>query len=166
MDTSMTSELVLNALRSMEFTQDLEPKQLEKLASIATYVTFSKGATIFREGDGSELVYLIMEGEVSLLTQVPGHGQVTILTVGPGQILGWSSIFPPQKKTAGAQTNTPTKGIAFNALQLQELCTADHDIGFEIMSRVAQVISSRLSASRDLLLDMFEPSKEKKQRRK
>ena len=157
----MMSELVLNALRSMEFTQDLEPKQLEKLASIATYVTFSEGATIFREGDDSELVYLILEGEVSLLTQVPGHGQVTILTVGPGQLLGWSSLFPPQKKTAGAQTNASTKAVAFNALQLQELCTADHDIGFEIMSRVAQVISNRLSVSRELLLDMFESTKKK-----
>ncbi len=157
----MASEIILEALQSMEFTQDFEPKQLEKLASIATYVTFSEGATIFREGDGSELVYLILEGEVSLLTQVPGHGQVTILTVGPGQLLGWSSLFPPQKKTAGAQTNAPTKGVAFNALQLQELCTADHDIGFEIMSRVAQVISNRLSAARDLLLDMFESTKKK-----
>ena len=157
----MMSELVLNALRSMEFTQDFEPKQLEKLASIATYVTFSEGATIFREGDGSELVYLILEGEVSLLTQVPGHGQVTILTVGPGKLLGWSSLFPPQKKTAGAQTNASTKAVAFNALQLQELCTADHDIGFEIMSRVAQVISNRLSISRELLLDMFESTKKK-----
>ncbi|TEU00704.1 MAG: Crp/Fnr family transcriptional regulator [Anaerolineales bacterium] len=162
----MTSDIVLEALQSMEFTQDLEPKQLEKLASIATYVTFSEGATIFREGDTSELVYLIMEGEVSLLTQVPGHGQVTILTIEPGQLLGWSSLFPPQKKTAGAQTNAPTKAIAINAVQLHELCTDDHDIGFEIMSRVAQVISNRLSAARDLLLDMFEPSKEKKQRRK
>ena len=162
----MVSELVLNALQSMEFTQDLEPKQLEKLASIATYVTFSEGATMFREGDDSELVYLILEGEVSLLTQVPGHGQVTILTLGPGQLLGWSSLFPPQKKTAGAQTNTSTKAIAINANQLQELCTADRDIGFEVMSRVAQVISSRLSAARELLLDMFEPSKEKKRRRK
>ncbi|MEE9513424.1 MAG: Crp/Fnr family transcriptional regulator [Anaerolineales bacterium] len=157
----MTSKLVLNALRSMDFTQDLAPKQLEKLASIATYVTFSEGAAIFREGDGSELVYLILEGEVSLLTQVPGHGQVTVLTIGPGQLLGWSSLFPPQKKTAGAQTNAPTKAIAINAVQLHELCTTDHDIGFEVMSRVAQVISNRLSAARDLLLDMFEPSKEK-----
>ncbi len=159
----MPSELVLNALQSMEFTQDLEPKQLEKLASISTYVTFSEGATIFREGDGSELVYLIMEGEVSLLTQVPGHGQVTILNIEPGQLLGWSSLFPPQKKTAGAQTNTPTKAIAINSLQLQELCADDHDIGFEIMLRVAQVISNRLTAARNLLLDMFEPSKEKRQ---
>ncbi len=162
----MMSELVLNALQSMEFTQNLEPKQLEKLASIATYVNFSEGATIFREGDGSELVYLILEGEVSLLTQVPGQGQVTVLTIGPGQLLGWSSLFPPQKKTAGAQTNAPTKAIAINAVQLHELCTTDHDIGYEILSRVAQVISNRLSAARDLLLDMFEPSKEKRRRRK
>ncbi len=161
----MTSDLVLNALRSMEFTQDLKPKQLEKIASIATYVTFSEGAMIFREGDDSELVYLILEGEVSLLTQVPGHGQVTILTISPGQLLGWSSLFPPQKKTAGAQTNTPTKAITINSVQLNELCATDHDIGYEIMSRVAQVISNRLSAARELLLDMFEPSKDKGRRR-
>jgi len=67
----MTSVTVLQALQSMEFTQNLEPKHLEKLASIATHVTFSEGATIFREGDASELVYLIEEGQVSLVTQVP-----------------------------------------------------------------------------------------------
>jgi CRP-like cAMP-binding protein len=157
----MTSEIVLDALRSMEFTKDLSKKQLEDLASISTYVTFSEGATIFHERDGTELVYLILEGEVTLLTKVPGHGQVTILTIGPGQLLGWSSLFPPQKKTAGAQTIKPTKAVAINAAQLNELCRNDHDIGFEIMVRVAQVISNRLSAARDRLLDMFEPSKER-----
>jgi CRP/FNR family cyclic AMP-dependent transcriptional regulator len=165
METAMKSELVLNALHSMEFIQHLAPKQLEKLASISTFVTFSEGATIFREGDDSELVYLIQEGEVSLLTQVPGQGQVTILTLGPGQLLGWSSIFPPKKKTAGAQTNTPTRAIAINAQRLLELCKEDHDIGYEIMWRIAQVVSERLSVSREHLLDMFEPSKAKKSRR-
>lgn len=160
----MTSELVLNALRSMDFTKDLAPKQLEKLASIATYVTFSEGAMIFREGDNSELVYLILEGDVSLLTQVPGHGQVTILTIGPGQLLGWSSLFPPMKKTAGAQTVASTRAIAINAQHLQELCKADHDIGYEILRRVAQVVSERLSAARVQLLDMFEPTKKRKKR--
>ena len=155
----MTSELVLNALQSMEFTQFLAPKQLEKLASISTFVTFSEGATIFREGDDSELVYVIQEGEVSLLTQVPGHNKVTILTIGPGQFLGWSSLFPPKKKTAGAQTNSPTRAIAINAQHLMDVCKDDHDIGYEVMWRIAQVVSERLSASRDQLLDMFGPTK-------
>jgi CRP/FNR family cyclic AMP-dependent transcriptional regulator len=156
----MTSEIVLQALESLEFTQALEKEQRDKIAAISTYVTFSEGANIFREGDASELVYLIMEGEVSLTTQVPGHGQVIILTLGPGQLLGWSSLFLPQKKTAGARTTKPTKAVAINATQLLELCQADSQLGYAIMWRVAEIISNRLRAARSMLLDMFEPGTE------
>ena len=157
----MTTETVLRALQSLEFTQDLELKHLEKLATISTLVTFSEGATIFREGDVSELVYLIEEGQVSLMTQVPGHGQVTILTLGPGQLLGWSSLFPPERKTAGAQTMEPTRLIAINATQLRELSQTDHALGNSIMWRVAEIISNRLRAARTQLLDIFEPTKKR-----
>lgn len=157
-----SGEIVLQALQAIEFTKDLEDKQLEKLASIATFVTFSEGAMIFREGDASDLVYLIETGEVDLLTQVPGHGQVTILTLGPGQLLGWSSLFPPERKTAGAKTLQATRAVAINATKLRELCEVDHVLGCRIMWRVAEVISNRLRAARTQLLDMFEPSKKRK----
>jgi CRP-like cAMP-binding protein len=150
---------VLEALNRLEFTSGLDPKQLEKIASISTYVTFSEGATIFHENDASDLVYLIVEGEVSLTTKVPGHGQVDILTIGPGQLLGWSSLFTPKRKTAGANTKSPTKAIAINALKLIELSKENTDLGFQIMWQVADVISGRLRAAREQLLDMFEPVK-------
>jgi len=156
----MASEIVLQALESIEFSRALEKDQREKIANISTYVTFSEGATIFREGDASELVYLIMEGEVLLTTQVPGHGQVIILTLGPGQLLGWSSLFLPQKKTAGARTTQATKAVAINATQLLELCQANSQLGYVIMWRVAEIISNRLRAARNQLLDMFEPVSE------
>jgi CRP/FNR family cyclic AMP-dependent transcriptional regulator len=158
-NVEMTNHVVLQALKDIDFTKDLEPTQLERLASISTFVTFTEETTIFRESDTSDLVYLITEGEVSLLTQVPGHGQVTILTIGPGQLLGWSSLFQPKKKTAGARTNMPTKAVAINALQLLELCQNDNTLGFRIMWNVADVISDRLRAARTQLLDMFEPSR-------
>ncbi len=158
----MASDLVLQALRSIEFTQDLDSNLLEKLASISTPVTFSEGATIFREGDVSELVYLIQEGQISLVTQVPGHGQVTILTLGPGQLLGWSSLFPPERKTAGAITNEPTRLIAINATKLRELSQTDHELGNSIMWRVAEIISKRLRAARAQLLDTFGPTNKKR----
>ncbi len=157
----MASDLVLQALQSIEFSQDLDLNLLEKLASISTPVTFSEGATIFREGDVSELVYLIQEGQVSLVTQVPGHGQVTILTLGPGQLLGWSALFPPERKTAGAITNGPTRLIAINATKLRELSQTDHELGNSIMWRVAEVISNRLRAARTQILDIFEPTGKK-----
>lgn len=158
----MSTETVLEALQAVEFTKDLELEHLEKLASISTHVTFTEGATIFREGDVSELVYLIQDGEISLVTQVPGHGQVTILTLGPGQLLGWSSLFPPQRKTAGAITNEPTRLIAINATQLRELSQTDHELGNSIMWRVAEIISKRLRAARAQLLDIFGPISKKR----
>jgi CRP-like cAMP-binding protein len=157
----MTSETIIQALRSMDFTQDLETKHLETLASIATQVTFSEDASLFREGDVSELVYLIEEGEVALETTVPGHGQVVIHTVGPGQLLGWSSLFPPERKTAGARASKPTRAIAINATDLRELCDSDCELGCKIMWRVAEVISSRLRVARAQILDIFEPSRKK-----
>jgi CRP-like cAMP-binding protein len=157
----MTSETIIQALESMEFTQDLDRKHLEILASISSQVTFSEGANLFREGDISELVYLIEEGEVILETQVPGHGQVAIHTIGPGQLLGWSSLFPPEKKTAGARALQPTRAIAINAAQLRELCDTNPELGCKMMWRVAQVISNRLRIARAQILDIFEPSRKK-----
>jgi CRP/FNR family cyclic AMP-dependent transcriptional regulator len=156
----MTStQNVLEALKTLEFTSEFESKQLEKIAATSTYVTFSEGATIFQEGDASDLVYLIVEGEVSLTTKVPGQGQVVILTIGPGHLLGWSSLFTPKRKTAGAHTELPTKAIAINAVKLIELCKEDTDLGFRLMWQVADVISGRLRAAREQLLDMFEPAR-------
>jgi CRP-like cAMP-binding protein len=157
----MTSDALIRALETIEFTQDLDKKHLETLASISSQVSFSEGANLFREGDISELVYLVEEGEVILETQVPGHGQVAIHTLGPGQLLGWSSLFPPEKKTANARASIPTRAIAINAAKLRELCDTEFELGCKIMWRVAQVISNRLRIARSQILDIFEPSRRK-----
>ncbi len=156
----MATESVLQTLQAMEFTRDLEPRHLEKLASMATEVSFAEGETIFREGDMGDVVYLIQEGRVAVEIHVPGRGRVTVLTVGPGQLLGWSSIFPPRRKTASGRAVTPVRAIAINATQLREACQADHDLGYAILWRVAEVIADRLKATRMQLLDVFAPGGE------
>lgn len=151
----MISETALEALQSTQFTHDLASRHLEKLASMATEVTFSEGDTIFREGDLTEVVYLILDGRVAVEIRVPGRGQVSILTVDPGGLLGCSSVFPGKRKTAGARAVVRTRAIAINATQLWEACQADHDLGYAMMWRVAEVIAGRLDATRLQLLDMF-----------
>lgn len=156
----MTSDIVHAALQSIEIAKDFNEDQLEKLGAIATYVTFSVGATIFEEGDESELVYIIIEGKVNLLTMVPGRGDVEILSLGSGDLLGWSSLFPPKKKTASAQTRTTTSLIAIKAQQLTDLCQVDHVLGYKLMIRVARVIAHRLQTSRNLILGLLATAKD------
>lgn len=155
----MASDDLLQMLQSMDILKEFSRAQLSKLAEICGRVTFSEGAQIFREGDESELVYLVEEGQVILETKVPGHGQVHLLTIEPGQLLGWSSIFPPRRKTASARAGTPVEAIAIHEDGLRQLCQSDTDLGFLMMWNVAQVISDRLRAARMQLLDVFAPTK-------
>ena len=156
----MKTEMLINSLGSMEFTQGLESKHLKKLVSMAREVTFAEGETIFHEGDMGDEVYLVQEGQVAVEIHVPGRGRVTILTVGPGQLLAWSSLFPPQRKTASGRTLSPTRAIAIDGAQLREACEADHDLGYTVIWRVAGLVAERLKATRLQLLDMFAPETE------
>jgi CRP-like cAMP-binding protein len=155
----MSHEALIKALQSLEFTKDLKHEHLATLAAIASHVSFSEDATVFSEEDVSELVYVIEKGKVVLLTKVPGHGEVPILELGAGDLLGWSSLFAPKRKTASAKVVEAVHAIAINATKLRELCRTDTELGYNILWRVANVISDRLRAARSMLLDMFEPSR-------
>jgi CRP-like cAMP-binding protein len=145
----------------MELARGLDPKHVDKLASIAKEAAFAEDQTIFHEGDLSDEVYLIQEGQVAIEIHVPSRGRMTILTVGPGQLLAWSSLFTTQRKTASGRTLSPTRAITINGADLREACDADHDLGYTVMWKVAGVIADRLKATRLQLLDMFAPEYER-----
>jgi CRP-like cAMP-binding protein len=146
---------MLKILQTTAFLQDLATPHLEKLAAIATEVTFAEGQIIFREGDIGDVLYLIREGQAAVEMHVPGRGRVTILTVGPGQLLGWSALFAQKRKTATGRAVAPIQAITLNASQLREVCQQDCELGFVIIWSVAELIADRLKATRLQLLDVF-----------
>jgi CRP-like cAMP-binding protein len=153
----MVDEALIRTLESMEFTHGLKARHLEKLASMAREVSFPEGTVIFREGDTGDEIYLVKEGQVALDLHVPGRGRVTLLTIGPGQILGWSALFPPQRKTATARAMTPVQAIAINATQLRGTCLTAPTMGCPLGWRVAEAIASRLNAAYLHMLDVYAP---------
>jgi CRP-like cAMP-binding protein len=121
-------------------------------------VSFEADQIIFREADIGKFLYLVDSGQVAIEIRVPGQGRTTILTVGPGELLGWSSLFPSGRKTAGARTVTATRAIAVDAQRLRDTMFEDHDLGCAILWRITDVIAGRLKATRLQLLDIFAPS--------
>ena len=156
----MTSETISKILRELTFSQGMPSEKIDKLAALAFEARFPENFTIFKEREAGELLYLIKSGQVALSMNVPGQGRKTILTLGPGQLVGWSSLFPSGRKTASAHTITPVEAIAFNTAQLRDAMDADPELGYAILWRVADVIASRLHATRLQLLDIYAPSKE------
>jgi CRP-like cAMP-binding protein len=137
------------------FFQDIEPVYLQLMAGCAANVRFAAGADLFREGGAADQFYLIRHGRVALQVFIPGQGRMTNETIEAGEVLGWSWLFPPHRWHFDAQALELTRAIAFDGTCLRAKCDEDHDLGYMLMQRFAQVMMQRLQATRLQLLDLY-----------
>ncbi len=149
-------ESLAHALRRVPWLRELSEMHFEKVLGLAHLVEKKTGEALFLEGDQEDYLYIIMEGRVAIEITVPGRGRVRISTIEPLDLVGWSSVTPNiQRRTAAARAVVPTRLVALDAMGLHQLCQEDYHFGYLFMQHVANVIASRLSATRLQLLDIF-----------
>lgn len=120
---------------------------------------FEPGQPIFREGSPANRFYIILEGKVVLETELQDRGMLTIQTLGPGDDLGWSWLFPPYYLHLSARALEPTKTIFFYGTRLREQCEQDHDLGYQLMKRIAEVVIQHLLATQQRLMECADKRK-------
>lgn len=134
---------------------DLPEEHLATIAGCATTAQFEEGAYLFREGDAADTFYVIRSGSVVLETHVPGRGAALLMTLHDEDVLGWSWLFAPYRWHLDARALQPVRALAFDGACLRQKAMDDHDLGYELMRRFAEVIVSRLQATRMQLLDLY-----------
>ncbi len=138
------------------FFGGLDPRYIQLAVGCAANVRFNAGEVVFREGDEANNFYLIREGKVALEVFVPGHGSLTIQTLHDGEILGWSWLIPPYHSRFDARAAQATRAIAFDGKCLREKCEEDHDMGYELLKRLASILGERLDATRFQLRGIYD----------
>jgi CRP-like cAMP-binding protein len=136
------------------FFQGLSTSHLQVLAEAAMEKQFEPGERIFVEGSPANRFYLILQGKVVLGSEAREGGLIPLQTLRPGDDLGWSWLFPPYYLHFSAHAVEPTKVLFFYGTRLREQCEEDHDLGYELMKRVAHVMMQRLQATRRMLLEL------------
>lgn len=146
----------LSILASQPFLKGLSPQKLAVLAEHSMVSRFDAGQFIFHEGDPANRFYLILEGEISVETPIDEDGfqkgSIAIQTIGAGDVLGWSWLFPPYYWHFDARALTPVKAIFFYGTAVRERCESDHDLGYELMKRLSEIVIRRLQVTRRQLL--------------
>ena len=151
-----TEQELVKALQAIPWFQVMTAEHFEKIVKIAKVFKFEPGQVIFHEGDKEDYLYVVLEGRVAIEITVPGRGRMRILTADAMDEVGWSSVTPVvRQRTAGARAVFPSRLVAFEATELRKLCDEDHDFGYFVMRRLANVVAGRLMPPRLQLLDMF-----------
>lgn len=137
------------------FTEGLAPAHLDLMAGCARNKTYQEGDYIFREGDSANEFHVIRAGRVALEIFAPNRGAVTVQTVRDGDILGWSWLFPPHLNSFDARVVETTRVVVFDGTCLRGKAEEDHELGYQLMKRMARVFTDRLTATRLQLLDVY-----------
>jgi CRP/FNR family cyclic AMP-dependent transcriptional regulator len=134
----------------------LDERLIELLADSILEMRFKPGDWIYQQGESANRFYLILEGKVLIESEVRDRGMLPIRTLGPGDDLGWAWLFPPYYMHFSACAVEPTRTIFIYGTRLREKCDANHELGYQLMKRVAEVVVRNLNATQQRLLERSE----------
>jgi CRP/FNR family cyclic AMP-dependent transcriptional regulator len=134
-------------IEQQPFFKGLNGMQLQMLADSALVMEFQPGEKILHEGAPANRFFLILEGQVSFEMELDANGATMPLqTLGPGDDVGWSWLFPPYALHFSARAIERTRTIFFYGTRLREQCELDHEFGYQLMKRIAEVATKCLQA--------------------
>jgi CRP/FNR family cyclic AMP-dependent transcriptional regulator len=148
-------ETIDTILRDVPLFSGLADEEFELMAGCGSNVHFREEELLFREGDAADTFYVVRHGSVVLELFVPGRGPVTIETIESGDVIGWSWLFPPYRWHFDARALVDVRATGFDGACLRGKCEADSRLGYDLMTRFAQVMMERLQWTRLRLLDVY-----------
>ena len=140
------------------FFAGLDSEFTKLMVSCASNVRFKAGTYILKEGDPANTFYLIREGKVAVEVFAPQRKPIIVATLSVGELLGWSWLLPPFQWKFHARALQNVRAIALDGKCLRTKCEENHDLGYAVLKRFAQIMEQRLEATRLQLLDVYSVS--------
>ena len=153
------SQALFALIAQQPFFKGLNAPHLRLLNDSALKMQFEPGQTIFVEGSPANRFYLILEGKVVLESEMADRNVIPVQTLGPGDNLGWSWLFPPYSLHFSARALEPTTTIFFYGTRLRQECEQDHELGYQLMKRVAEVTTQCLRATQQRLMEYIDTNR-------
>ena len=148
-------ETLERVIAEHSFFAGLDPEFVSLMVGCASNVVFKAGTYILKEGESANTFYLIRAGKVAVEVVAPQHKPIIVSTLEVGELLGWSWLMPPFQWKFHARAVSDVRAIALDGKCLRTKCEENHDLGYEVLKRFAQIIEERLEATRLQLLDIY-----------
>ena len=144
-------------LRDNPLYRRLSDQDRRRLVELSLLRRYSKGETIFSEGDPSDFLFTIASGRVKVLKMLPGGKEVILEILGSGDPLGAVAAYEARPYPASAVTLDETtcilvrRGAFFALLETAPTLVRGLLVGLsfrliELTKRIAEVTGSRVEA--------------------
>ncbi|SDS60804.1 CRP-like cAMP-activated global transcriptional regulator GlxR [Corynebacterium timonense] len=131
--------------------QGVEPAAVSALIGEMETVNFTRGTTIFDEGEPGDRLYIIIDGKVKLARHAPDGRENLLSVMGPSDMFGELSIFDPGPRTSSAVCVTEVTAATMNSDMLKQWIE-NHP---EISQQLLRVLARRLRRTNASLADLI-----------
>lgn len=142
-------------MKEHPFFEGMDDDMRAFVAGCAANERFDAGAYLFHEGDDADKIYLIRHGSVAIEVHVPSREPIVVETLGEGEVVGWSWMLPPYKRSFDARAVSLIRAVSLDATCLRKKMDEDHSVGYQMYKRFAPVMADRLAAARLQMIDMY-----------
>ena len=131
--------------------QGVEPYAAEALAQALEIAEFSRGATLFSEGEPGDRLYIVSSGKVKIGRKSPDGRENLLAILGPGEMFGELSLFDPGPRNATATAVADTSLIGLGNDDLVTWLTGRPDVARQLLRALAR----RLRRTNNMLADLI-----------
>ena len=153
----MSKQSTEDYLSTHTFFSGLDDSYRKFLSNSATELQINKGGVLFKQGDRADKFYLLRKGQVSVQVPALMGPSLEIQTLGEDQVLGWSWLIPPYRWNFLARAVEDSELLEFDGGAILARCEEDPKFGYELFKCFAALMSERLGAARQKMMDQWDP---------
>jgi CRP-like cAMP-binding protein len=142
-------------LRNIGLFGALSDDVLEYLSTLLTVETPPAGATLFREGEDANAMFVVISGEVEVLKKSKRAMEARVAVLGPGDWFGEMSIVDIQPRSATVRALAPSRLLRVSSADLDALYRHDLRSYAIIILNLARELSRRLRVADGILADLI-----------
>ena len=139
-----------DVLRQTPLFSGLDDDAADSLRSSLTEIRLDRGETLFREGDGGDRLYVVIDGKIKLGRSSPDGRENLLAVLGPGQMFGELSLFDPGPRSATATAVTDVVMVSLGHEELNGWLTGHPDVARGLLNQLA----ARLRRTNDVVADL------------
>jgi serine/threonine protein phosphatase PrpC/CRP-like cAMP-binding protein len=133
-------------LLKMPLFARLNERELLRVMQVAEVIGYEAGASIVREGDRGDELFIVLSGIVRI-----AKGEMVLLEIGPGDHFGEMALIRAAPRSATATAVAPSELIAIRRSDFFEILRKEHELAVKLLWQFLGVLADRLDqTSRDL----------------
>lgn len=152
----ISKDTLHNLLDNAQMFRNMEWTQIETLSSYIKLYRAKPGSVLFREGDKSDFMCIVLQGKLDITKQNNQLEDKSVATVLAGRSLGEMAMVDSEARSATALVLEPAILAVLTHESFMDIARDKPALGVKLLLKIAQLISQRLRHTSGVLVDFLE----------